>query len=73
MEETEYSDSLVEEKDYARSVELFLSKDSDASKRILQPIYQSLKIAMKKKKYTSEIAMKRFVYAVRDYTKNDGE
>jgi len=64
MEETEYSDSLVEEKDYARSVELFLSKDSDASKRILQPIYQSLKVAMKKKKYTSEIGMKRFVYAV---------
>ena len=65
-EQTDYSDPILEEKekDYARSVELFLFKDVDAKKRILQPIYDSLKLSIKKKKYTSEIAMKRFLYAV---------
>jgi hypothetical protein len=64
LEQTEESHSILEEKDYARSVELFLSKDSDASKRILQPIYQSLKHLIKRGKYSSTEAIKRFKYAV---------
>lgn len=53
---------ITEEKDEARSVELFLSKSS--GKGILQPIYQSLKSLKKRGKYTEELAMKRFEYAV---------
>ena len=53
---------ITEEKDTARVVELFLSKN--AGKSILQPIYQSLKSLKKRGKYTKEIATKRFHYAV---------
>jgi hypothetical protein len=76
VEESNSSQPIVEEKDYARSVELFLSKDSDASKRILQPIYQSLNHLIKRKKYTTETAMKRFLYAIESAQRtmtNDGK
>jgi len=76
VEGSNSSQPIVEEKDYARSVELFLSKDSDASKRILQPIYQSLHHLIKRKKYTTETAMKRFLYAVESAQRtmaNDGK
>lgn len=67
-ESVESTFELIEEKenlkDPVRVVEMFLSKDSDASKRILQPIYTSLKSMKKKGKYTAESAMKRFHYAV---------
>ena len=53
---------ITEEKDPARVVELFLSKNT--GKRILQPIYQSLKSLKKRGKYTQELALKRFRYAI---------
>lgn len=53
---------ITEEKDPARVLELYLSKNT--GKRILQPIYQSLKSLKKRGKYSKEIALKRFRYAV---------
>ena len=58
------SESKKEPKDHARVVELYLSRSSDGSKRILDPIYSSLKSAKKRGKYSNEMAIKRFVYAV---------
>ena len=51
-------------KDGARVVEVFLSKDSDASKRILGPIYTHLFAKHKEGKYNSEKALAKFKYAV---------
>lgn len=53
---------ITEESDPARVVELFLSKNT--GKRILQPIYQSLKSLKKRGKYSSDVAYKRFKYAI---------
>lgn len=68
-EEKEKNKSKKEPKDPARVVEMFLLRDADANKRILGPIYDSLKTSKKKGKYTTESALKRFVYAVESATR----